>query len=179
MDSSNPKAPLATDLLLGTQGWRRFSMMGLAKFVETYGDKAREMLASRRVTPTDMSFNLAVGGGGVFRDGWQLNEKKGAFHAEHMPAPLPASVPVLRGATNAAIAPPVFQDAAKAPAPPPVLASAPVAEPRSAANKDAQLDLDKIQPKQEVAWAADMPVDGMVAGRLKARMNQDFRRAYM
>ena len=28
MDESNPKAPLATDLLLGTQGWRRFLNAG-------------------------------------------------------------------------------------------------------------------------------------------------------
>jgi uncharacterized protein YfaS (alpha-2-macroglobulin family) len=176
MDSTNPQAPLATDLLLGTQGWRRFSMMGLAKFVETYGDKAREMLASRRATPTDMSFGLAAGGGGAFRDGWQINEKR-AIHAG--PVPLPASAPVLQGATNGVVAPPALNDAAKAPAPPPVLASgAPVAESKSAIHKDAELALDLIQPKQEVAWAADMPVNGMAAGRLKARMNQvDFRRA--
>ncbi len=28
LDESNPKAPLATDLLLGTQGWRRFLYAG-------------------------------------------------------------------------------------------------------------------------------------------------------
>src|SRR5205814_1710038 len=28
LDPSNPKAPLATDLLLGTQGWRRFAFVG-------------------------------------------------------------------------------------------------------------------------------------------------------
>src|SRR5262249_31413657 len=28
LDPSNPKAPLATDLLLGTQGWRRFATAG-------------------------------------------------------------------------------------------------------------------------------------------------------
>src|SRR5256884_2456467 len=28
LDESNPKAPLATDLLLGTQGWRRFATAG-------------------------------------------------------------------------------------------------------------------------------------------------------
>src|SRR5206468_11063034 len=30
LDESNPKAPLATDLLLGTQGWRRFASAGTA-----------------------------------------------------------------------------------------------------------------------------------------------------
>src|SRR5262249_53166625 len=28
LDESNPQAPLATDLLLGTQGWRRFATAG-------------------------------------------------------------------------------------------------------------------------------------------------------
>src|SRR5207247_8506542 len=28
LDESNPKAPIATDLLLGTQGWRRFLNAG-------------------------------------------------------------------------------------------------------------------------------------------------------
>ena len=27
LDATNPKAPLATDLLLGTQGWRRFALV--------------------------------------------------------------------------------------------------------------------------------------------------------
>jgi alpha-2-macroglobulin-like protein len=33
LDESNPKAPLATDLLLGTQGWRRFSNAGIGGVV--------------------------------------------------------------------------------------------------------------------------------------------------
>jgi hypothetical protein len=32
LDESNPKAPLATDLLLGTQGWRRFATAGTGSF---------------------------------------------------------------------------------------------------------------------------------------------------
>ena len=31
LDESNPKAPLATDLLLGTQGWRRFATVDISK----------------------------------------------------------------------------------------------------------------------------------------------------
>jgi len=41
LDPKNPKAPLATDLLLGTQGWRRFALMDMSKFAETYGDEAK------------------------------------------------------------------------------------------------------------------------------------------
>jgi hypothetical protein len=47
LDESNPKAPLATDLLLGTQGWRRFATVDPAKFVSTYSDAARRALGIR------------------------------------------------------------------------------------------------------------------------------------
>lgn len=43
-DANNPRAPLATDLLLGTQGWRRFALFDLNKFLSQYGDKARQAL---------------------------------------------------------------------------------------------------------------------------------------
>lgn len=45
MDPKNPKAPLATDLLLGTQGWRRFALVDLPKFVKEHGDQARRAVA--------------------------------------------------------------------------------------------------------------------------------------
>jgi hypothetical protein len=45
LDDTNSKAALATDLLLGTQGWRRFALMDLTKFVEEHGDKARRVVA--------------------------------------------------------------------------------------------------------------------------------------
>jgi len=45
LDESNPKAPLATDLLLGTQGWRRFATLDPAKFLAAYNDGARRVLA--------------------------------------------------------------------------------------------------------------------------------------
>jgi hypothetical protein len=46
LDDTNPKAPLATDLLLGTQGWRRFAVLDVTKFVAAYGDSARRVLAN-------------------------------------------------------------------------------------------------------------------------------------
>jgi alpha-2-macroglobulin-like protein len=45
LDPSNPKAPLATDLLLGTQGWRRFAFVDVDKFVLANGDQAKRVLA--------------------------------------------------------------------------------------------------------------------------------------
>jgi hypothetical protein len=52
LDDTNPKAPLATDLLLGTQGWRRFAILDMEKFVAAHGDSARRVLANP-VVPDD------------------------------------------------------------------------------------------------------------------------------
>src|SRR5262249_8855973 len=38
LDENNPKAPLATDLLLGTQGWRRFATAGTGALNGTVTD---------------------------------------------------------------------------------------------------------------------------------------------
>ncbi|WP_257450418.1 MG2 domain-containing protein [Archangium lipolyticum] len=46
-DEKNPKAKLAVDLLLGTQGWRRFALADTERFVAQHGDPARRALAVR------------------------------------------------------------------------------------------------------------------------------------
>jgi len=53
LDETNPKAPLATDLLLGTQGWRRFATVDLTKFMTVNGDAARRALAINMLTDAD------------------------------------------------------------------------------------------------------------------------------
>jgi uncharacterized protein YfaS (alpha-2-macroglobulin family) len=69
LDETNPKAPLATDLLLGTQGWRRFATVDITKFVTTNGDSARRALAIRMLTDADrakaasLTAPRGVGGG--------------------------------------------------------------------------------------------------------------------
>jgi hypothetical protein len=45
LDPNNDKSDLAVDLLLGTQGWRRFALVDWQKFVEQHGDGARRALA--------------------------------------------------------------------------------------------------------------------------------------
>ncbi|MBL7076132.1 MAG: A-macroglobulin complement component [Kiritimatiellae bacterium] len=50
LDRDNPDAPLALDLLLGTQGWRRFAFMRTTDFIAKHGDAARRALALRIVT---------------------------------------------------------------------------------------------------------------------------------
>jgi uncharacterized protein YfaS (alpha-2-macroglobulin family) len=66
LDEANPKAPLATDLLLGTQGWRRFAMVRAEEFLGKYGDAARRVLAMRVVTRQEIVEleGLGMGGGG-------------------------------------------------------------------------------------------------------------------
>lgn len=44
-DAQNPEAPLALDLLLGTQGWRRFAFLNSNEFIAQHGEKARGVLA--------------------------------------------------------------------------------------------------------------------------------------
>jgi alpha-2-macroglobulin-like protein len=71
LDPADPKAALATDLLLGTQGWRRFATANEAKFLADFGDAARRALADRRPrSPEVMPMSGAgggFGGGGFFR----------------------------------------------------------------------------------------------------------------
>jgi hypothetical protein len=80
LDESNPKAPLATDLLLGTQGWRRFATEDSPKFLTAYSDDARRVLGNRTITDAErvLASNLQrqlvnrdgmVVGGAVFGGG--------------------------------------------------------------------------------------------------------------
>jgi hypothetical protein len=45
--SADPKAAAGIDLLLGTQGWRRFSYLNAEEFMKKHGDKAKRALAFR------------------------------------------------------------------------------------------------------------------------------------
>ena len=71
LDPQNPEAPLAVDLLLGTQGWRRFALLKPAEFLAEHGDDARRALALRMTTARDLSprgrmfFGRAAGQGGA------------------------------------------------------------------------------------------------------------------
>jgi hypothetical protein len=58
LDETNPKAPLATDLLLGTQGWRRFATVDPKTFMALHGDAARRVLA---VQPPNVNFRTVPG----------------------------------------------------------------------------------------------------------------------
>jgi len=50
LDAANDQAPRAVDLLLGTQGWRRFALVDPQALVAAHGDLAMRALALRIVT---------------------------------------------------------------------------------------------------------------------------------
>jgi hypothetical protein len=117
LDPNNPKAPLATDLLLGTQGWRHFALVDLSKFVENYGDDARRVVALKIQSQMEI-------------------QKAARFEA--FDGPMPAGGMVLRGAMQPA---PMPQAAAM-----PMAVPASVARPPQLPPPVAELARDKEQP---------------------------------
>lgn len=93
LDPAHPKGPRALDLLLGTQGWRRFALVDTAKFLADHGAFARRALAFVRppVPPSNALKRMRVMEGAI------------AFGAPG--APMPAAMPV-RGAVPQAVPPP-------------------------------------------------------------------------
>ncbi len=62
LDRDDPDAPRAVDLLLGTQGWRRFATVDAARFLREHGDDARRVLAMRVVTRHERKAVRLLGG---------------------------------------------------------------------------------------------------------------------
>jgi alpha-2-macroglobulin-like protein len=100
LDEKNPKAKLAVDLLLGTQGWRRFALADAVSFVSQHGDMARRALAVR-VPPArpmweDEMIPMAAGGAVDMRRGGRPMPKMAAKPGAAPPpmAAMPAAPPV-------------------------------------------------------------------------------------
>lgn len=94
------EAPMRTDLLLGTQGWRRFAFYRIEDFVTAHGDKAERALARRRpVAPMPPPQALRGGFGappGAPRQGMAPMPRPAAAPAPMrlaMPVPKPAPMP--------------------------------------------------------------------------------------
>jgi hypothetical protein len=117
LDEMNPKAPLALDLLLGTQGWRRFALVDTVKFIQEHGDAARRVLALRLVSKQELAKGMAPGRGGrleanrlggIEEEALAMN---GIMPAEDAGAPPPApaapgvEVPPVEGKPMAQLAP--------------------------------------------------------------------------
>ncbi len=73
LDDANPKAPLAIDLLLGTQGWRRFAFHHAEEFMAESEDAAARVLAFRNTRSSDgLRFDDGFGRGGFAGKGGGL-----------------------------------------------------------------------------------------------------------
>ena len=110
LDPTDPKAALDTDLLLGTQGWRRFATVDSKKFINVYGVSARRVLGD--VQPVVWAAG-GLGGGGAELDDLQmavpagavalgtrlaaspLRDKEGANPLQDQPKQVAADVPEL------------------------------------------------------------------------------------
>ena len=113
LDPKNPKAPMATDLLLGTQGWRRFALMQLAKFIETNGEDAQRVVALKiptRQYPQSVAMN--GWGMGVGRGAWAGAAMGGAKGMADM-----GRIAVLKGGMRMVPPPPALALAFDAAAP--------------------------------------------------------------
>lgn len=77
LDEANPKAPAAVDLLLGTQGWRRFAFIRSEEFIAKHGDAGRRVLALRVVTEMEKPRSGAAFFGD--RAGWAEGAALGAL----------------------------------------------------------------------------------------------------
>jgi hypothetical protein len=160
LDAKNPKAPLAVDLLLGTQGWRRFASMTATKLIERYGDDARRALAYRTAPPPPvaMAVAAAVGKGAgrgavdrkaAFADdllenalgGRKVREEAPMGAAIPLPAPPAAPAPVAAKAEAprpVAVAAAALAPAASEPLPRPAPAMPMAAPPAEAAPRPAR-----------------------------------------
>lgn len=140
--ASGDEAPMRTDLLLGTQGWRRFAFLRIEEFVTAHGDKAERALARRRpVAPVPPP--QALRGGGGAPPGALRQERAAA-----MPRPAAAPAPMR-------LAMPVPKPAAMpVPAPMPAPAAEPVAQELAV---DALLGDDLEMAKEARAFADEAP----------------------
>jgi alpha-2-macroglobulin-like protein len=124
LDAKNPKAALATDLLLATQGWRRFALMDIAKFIEAQGDGARRVLALKIQSRVEEERALQMAGvaEGAMEDGMGggMVRPKGMMMRKF------DAMPAMRGAVPPAA--PMAMPAAPMQAPAPMLAAKPMAQ---------------------------------------------------
>ncbi|HUG89663.1 MAG TPA: MG2 domain-containing protein, partial [Planctomycetaceae bacterium] len=142
LDSDNPEAPLAVDLLLGTQGWRRFAFVDTAKFVAEHGDDARRVLALKM--PSQRERLAAQRGGGALR-----------FFAARDGAPRPAAAPLeLAAPAGAAVPQDEPQDEPQAEADLARLAE-PEARNEGRAQQEGQAELRQALEQAERKLAAD------------------------
>lgn len=122
--SADPKAAAGIDLLMGTQGWRRFSYLNADEFMKKHGDKAKRALAFREEVKPRSAVGLGGGvggGGGVRRAGAPQPEdarndvnEDGALEAQGEAPPEPNNAPPVEEPAEEKAASKVHRDAEEA-----------------------------------------------------------------
>lgn len=182
LDSENPEAPLAVDLLLGTQGWRRFAFVNAKDFLAKHGEKARTVLAftvpmqleRRRM----MRFGAAGGFGGGGLGGLPADDFALPQGAEADGVPVPAAAQVAKEAAPQAEAPQQLlgdqakdeapegkaaeEQAARLPAAKPLAPGAPLPPPKQQRELQNALEAELQQAEQRDA------IVGFAAGNRKS-----------
>jgi len=91
---ADPESAARTDLLLGTQGWRRFCFQDTTNFARRHGDAARRALALRLPAVLwNGAIGIGGGGGGRWRDDGLEDGPIAGAGAEAPPAGAPADDP--------------------------------------------------------------------------------------
>jgi hypothetical protein len=144
LDEKNPKAPLALDLLLGTQGWRRFAVEDVASAVQRYGDQARRAMAMR--TPAPPPVRVVAKMAMDFED--DALAAPGAGRGRPAMAAAPRDLQMLAPVPAAPPPPPA------APAPLPAAAPPPIAAQNVAAEPQGELRREEAPAEKEIAGNA-------------------------
>jgi hypothetical protein len=182
LDGDNPQAPVATDLLLGTQGWRRFATIKTEDFVKANGEAARRVLAMRVVTRREADKAMRRGGvvDGFAAAAAAIPEPVGAAAAPQDAAPAPVArppaavaAPAEPAAVEAVAARPAEAQVAipAAPASPPVPAQQ--GQPQAAGKLQQALEVAEGKENREL-FARDDAGDGVFGGRRRRQQRQDF-----
>ncbi|MBI5368205.1 MAG: A-macroglobulin complement component, partial [Planctomycetes bacterium] len=157
--SDVPEATRAVDLLLGTQGWRRFAFRDAEAFVGRDGDAAKRALALRLAPPPAPPAGAAFAGGG-FDEAEERGGRGVLLGAQEAPMPQAAAAPAPDAQPKAG------EDGivVNAPVPDPAAgADAPQAEPAAGLVAG-----DDAQDKNEEAGDRDALRARRPAGRLEA-----------
>lgn len=145
LDPKNPKAKLAVDLLLATQGWRRFALLSVQDFLTRYGDKAERALAFAQppMRPRELEFDDLMMVPGVAKQGDrepQMRARPRPMPVNAAPPPMPAApAPPARPAPPPQRQPAPLVVMAAQPPPPPPPAEKPMAGKREVAAEAAKV----------------------------------------
>lgn len=137
LDPKNVKSKLAVDLLLGTQGWRRFGLLRVTDFLARYQDAAQRALALYQPPPPRDFEDFGGMVGGVPAEAAPMPDfaakRPGAPPMPVKPAPVPAA-PVAVAKAEKPVAAPM------PPPPPPIVAAQPMAKQAVAEKKKVARD---------------------------------------